>query len=103
MTQLVVQLRLHRVCQIQYSAGHPAISRPVGYEIYRLASNMPKPKKSRKPLKNVFLLLILSNQNEILKRGMTWTEQKRKGTNFKVQSIAIENLLYIDLIHQWAV
>ena len=30
---------------------------------------------------------------------MTWTEQKQKGTNFKVQGIAIANPLYIDLIH----
>ena len=32
---------------------------------------------------------------------MTWTEQKSKGTPFKVQSVAIANTLYIDLIHQW--
>ena len=38
----------------------------------------------------------LRNQNEILKRGITWTEQKPKGTTFKVQSIATENPLYID-------
>ena len=41
------------------------------------------------------------NQNEILKRGMTWTEQKPKGTTFKVHSWAIANSLNIDLIHQW--
>ena len=46
------------------------------------------------------LSLLLSNQNEILKRAMTWTEQKPKGTTFKVHSIAIANPLYIDLIHQ---
>ena len=40
------------------------------------------------------------NQMEILIRGMTWTEQKPKGTTFKVQSIAIGNPLNIDLIHQ---
>ena len=32
---------------------------------------------------------------------MTWTEQKTKGTTFKVQSITIANPLYIDFIHQW--
>ena len=57
---------------------------------------MPKSPKSRKPLQGEFF----SNQNEILKRGMTWTEQKPKGTTFKVQSIAIANPLNIDLIHQ---
>ena len=40
-------------------------------------------------------------QKEILKRGMTWTEQKPKGTTFQVQFIAIANLFYIELIHQW--
>ena len=30
-------------------------------------------------------------------------EQKTKGTTFKVQSIAIANSLYNDLIHQWSV
>ena len=59
------------------------------------------PKKSRKPLQDEFSSLLLSNQKEILKRGMTWTEQKLKGTTFKVQSIAIANPLYIDFIHQW--
>ena len=32
---------------------------------------------------------------------MTWTEQKPKGTPFKVQSIAIANPFDIDLIHQF--
>ena len=36
---------------------------------------------------------LLSNHKEILKRGMTLTEQKQKGTTFKVQSIAISNQL----------
>ena len=31
---------------------------------------------------------------------MTWTEQKTKGTTFKVQSITIANPLYIDFIYQ---
>ena len=68
-----------------------SISRPGGYEVYRLFSNMPKSKKSRKPLPDEFLSLLLSNQNKILKRGMTWTEHKQKGTTFKVQSLAIAN------------
>jgi hypothetical protein len=77
-----------------------AISRPGGYEVYRLASNMLLSQKSRKPLQANFSSLHLSNQNEILKRGMTWTEQKPKGTTFKVQSITVANPWYIDLIHQ---
>ena len=57
-----------------------AISRPGGYEVYRLASNMPKSQKSRKPLQaNFCFILLISNHNEIPKRGMTWTEQKLKG------------------------
>ena len=75
------------------------ISRPGGYEVYRLPSNMPKSQKSRNPLQDVFLSLLLSNQNEILKRGISWTEQKSKGKTFKVQSIAIANPC-IELIHQ---
>ena len=59
---------------------------------------MPKSQKSCKPLQDEFPSLFLSNQNEILKRCMTWTEQKLKGTTFKVQSIAIANPLFIDLI-----
>ena len=78
-----------------------SISRPGGYEVYILASNMPKSPKTRKRLQDEFLSLLLSNQTEILKRGMTWTEQKTKGTTFKVQYVAIANPLYIDLIHQW--
>ena len=31
---------------------------------------------------------------------MTWKKQKQKGTTFDVQSIAIANPLYIDLIQQ---
>ena len=31
---------------------------------------------------------------------MTWAEQKPKGITFKVHSLAIENPLYMDLIHQ---
>ena len=73
-----------------------AISRPGGYEVYILASNMPEFQKSRKTLQDKLLSLLLSNQKEILKRGMTWTEQKPKGTTFKVQSIAVANQLYID-------
>ena len=77
------------------------ISRPGGYEVYRLASNMPIiPKNKRMLLQDEFLSLLLSNQNEILKRRMPWTEQKPKGTTFKVQSIGIANPFYIDLIHQ---
>ena len=40
------------------------------YEVYKLASNMPKLQKGRKPLKNTFLSLLLSNQKEIRKRGL---------------------------------
>ena len=58
------------------------------------------PKKVSSPCKPIFLSLLLSNQKEIMKRGMTWTEQKTKGTTFKVQSLAIANPWYIDLIHQ---
>ena len=72
-----------------FDSNVTAISRPVGYEAYILASNMPKSQKGRKPLKDKFLSLLLSNQNEILKRGMTLTKQIPKGTTFKVQSIAI--------------
>ena len=61
---------------------------------------MPRSKKRHKSLKNKFLSLLLSNQNEILKRGIIWTEQKLKGTPLKVQSIVIANPLYIYLIHQ---
>ena len=61
---------------------------------------MPKSQKSRKPPQEEFLSLLLSNQNEVLKRGMSRTEQKPKGTTFKVHSLGIENPLYIDLIHQ---
>ena len=47
-------------------ATHTAISRSGGYEVYRLASDMPKSKKKkRKPLQAKFLSLFLSNQNEI--------------------------------------
>ena len=73
---------------------------PGGYEVYRIASYMPKSKKSCKPLQANFLFFLLSNQKEIMKRGMTWTEQKTKSTTFKVQSLATANPWYIDLIHQ---
>ena len=82
---------------------HTAISRPGGYEVYRLASNMPKSQKSCKPLQANFLSLLQSNQKKILKRGMIWKEQKLKETTFKVQSIALANQIYIDLIHQWPI
>ena len=62
---------------------------------------MSKSQKSCKLLQANFLSLFLSNQKKILKRGITETEQKTKGTTFKVQSIAIPNSLYIDLIHQF--
>ena len=65
-----------------------AISRPSDYVVYKLASNMPKSEKSRKPLQDEVLSLLLINQNKILKRGMTWTEQKPKVTTFKMQPIA---------------
>ena len=45
----------------------------------------------RKLLQDKLLSLLLSNQKKILKRGMTWIEQKPKGTAFKLQSIAIAN------------
>ena len=61
---------------------------------------MHKYQKKCKPLQDEFSSLLLSNQNKILKRGMTWTEQKPNGTTFEVQSVAIANQLYIDLIHQ---
>ena len=48
-----------------------------------------KSQKIRKPLKTNYPTLWWSNQKEILKRSMTWTEQKLKDTPFKVQSIAI--------------
>ena len=67
-----------------------AISRPGGYEVYRLVSNITKFPKGRKPLQAECLSLPLSNQKEILKRG----------TTFKVQFIAIANPSYIDLVHQ---
>ena len=60
---------------------------------------MPKSQDRHKPLQAEFLSLLPSNQEEIMKRGMTWTEQKPKGTTFKVQSIAIANPSYIDLTH----
>ena len=64
---------------------------------------MPKSnKKSQKPLQADFASLLLSKQKDILKRGMTWTEQKQEGTTFKVQSLAIANSLYSDLINQWS-
>ena len=55
-----------------------AISRHGGYEVYKLASNMPKspPKKNASGCKLIFLSLLLSNQKKILK-----TEIKRQ--NFK--------------------
>ena len=84
-----------------HKAGYTAISRPGGYEVYRLDSNMPLSQKRRKPLQAGFLSLLQSKQKEILKRGMTSTEPKPKSTTFKVQLIAIANPLYIDLIHQW--
>ena len=65
-----------------------------------LASNRHKPQKGCKLLQNKFVSLLFSNQKEILKRGITLTEQKPKGTTFKVQSIDIANPLYIDLTHQ---
>ena len=77
-----------------------AISRPGGHEVYRLPSNMPISQKGRKPLQDKFLSLLLRNEKEILRRGMTLTEQKPKGTTFKDQSISLANSLYIDLIHQ---
>ena len=52
--------------------------------------------KNRKPLRDKFSSFLLSNQKEIVKRGMTCTEQKLKGTHFKVQSIAIANPIYFD-------
>ena len=78
--------------------GALSISRPGACEVYRLGSNMPKSQKSRKPLQADFLSLLLNNQKEILKRGMTWIKQKPKGTTFKVPSIAKENPLYIDFL-----
>ena len=48
-----------------------AISRPGGSEVYRLSSSAPKFQISRKRLQGNFLSILLSNQNEILKRGMT--------------------------------
>ena len=62
---------------------------------------MLKSPKSHKLLQSNFLSLLLSNQKEILKKGISWTEEKQKGTTFKVQSIAIANPLYTDLIHQY--
>ena len=64
------------------------------HEIYKLASNM---------LQANFSSLLLSNQKEIMKKGLSWTEQKPSGTPFKVQSIAIANPLYIDFKHQCCV
>ena len=61
---------------------------------------MPKSQKSCNRLQAQFLSLLLNNQKEIMKRGMTWAEQKPKGITFKVHSLAIENALYMDLIHQ---
>ena len=74
-----------------------AIARPGGYEVYRVASNMPK---SQKTLQDKFPSLLLSNQKEILKWGITWTQPKLKGTAFRVRSIFKANALYIDLIQQ---
>ena len=51
-----------------------AISRPGGYEVYELVSNMQKSQKKFKLLQDNFC-----NQKDILKRGITWTEQKPKG------------------------
>ena len=61
---------------------------------------MPKSQKGHKPLQDKFLSLLLSNKKEIWKRDMTLTEQKQKGTTFRVLSKAIANKLYIDMIHQ---
>ena len=58
------------------------ILRPGGSTVHTLASDMPKSPKGRKPLKAKYLSLLLSNLTEILKRGMTKTEQKPKGTTF---------------------
>ena len=59
-------------------APDTAISRPGGYEVSRLASNMPKsPPKKRKPVHAKLWSLLLSNQKEILKRGMTETERHK--------------------------
>ena len=81
-----------------------AISRPGGYEVYRLASNMPKSQKIHKLLPaNVFVTSSISNQKEMMKRGMTWAKQKPKGTTCKGQFIATANPIYIDLMHQWQV
>ena len=91
-----------KMLKIMWNLTHDiftAISRPVGYGVYRLASNMLKSLKSCKPLKAKFLSLLLSNQKEIIKRDMIWTEQKPKGTTFKVQSLGLANPLCIDLIH----
>ena len=98
---LLIYLLLLQIKFCLISRKVTAVSRPGGYEVYRLASNMPESKKC-KPLQDKFLPLPLSIKNEILKRGMTWKKQKQKGTTFKVQSIAVANPLYIDLIHQWS-
>ena len=78
-----------------------AISRSGGYEVYRFASNMPKsPKKRGNSLQAKIVSLLLRNQKETLKTATTWTESKPKGTTLKVQSIAIANSLYFDLIYK---
>ena len=56
-----VHLRMRTIedCSDFYSKLITAISRPGGYEVYRLVSNMPKSPKSRKPLQAIFLSLLL--------------------------------------------
>ena len=57
-----------RVTHCQFST---VFSWPGGYKVYILGSNMPRSQKNRKRLQADFLSLLLSNQKEILKRGMT--------------------------------
>ena len=52
-------LHLRRLIQTGQAPFLTAISRPGGFEGYRLASNMPKSQKSRKPLQAKFLSLLL--------------------------------------------
>ena len=60
------------------------------YEVYILASNTPKLQKGSKPQQNKFLSLLLNNQKEILKRGLTLKKQKPKCTTLRCSLEKIE-------------
>ena len=80
------------------NAYYTAVSRASGYEVYRLARNIPKSQKGCREPNSLQLApkyFLLSNQKTIMKRNTTFTKQKPKGTTFKVQDYSYsQSIMY---------